>query len=122
MNASPLAASSPASTPMATTAGAASAPAAPLRLHRLAASGHCHRVELLLSLLGLPYKVVDLDLRRGDQLQPAFLALNALAQVPVLEDGELVLPESNAILVYLATRYAPEAGWLPRDARGRARV
>lgn len=116
MNASPLAASSPASTPMATTAGAASAPAAPLRLHRLAASGHCHRVELLLSLLGLPYEVVDLDLRRGDQHQPAFLALNALAQVPVLEDGELVLPESNAILVYLATRYAPEAGWLPRDA------
>jgi len=91
-------------------------PAAPLRLHRLAASGHCHRVELLLSLLGLPYEVVDLDLRRGDQHRPAFLALNALAQVPVLEDGDLVLPESNAILVYLATRYAPEAGWLPRDA------
>ncbi len=90
--------------------------AGPLRLHRLAASGHCHRVELLMSLLGLPYEVVDLDLRRGDQHVPDFLALNPLAQVPVLEDGDEVLPESNAILVYLATRYAPEAGWLPRDA------
>ena len=91
-------------------------PSAPLRLHRLALSGHCHRVELLLSMLGLPYTVVDVDLRRGEHKQPAFLALNALGQVPVLEDGELVLPESNAILVYLASRYAPDAGWLPRDA------
>ncbi|WP_343638146.1 glutathione S-transferase family protein [Roseateles sp.] len=91
-------------------------PTAPLRLHRLAASGHCHRVELLLSMLGLPYTLVDVDLPRGENKQPAFLALNALGQVPVLEDGELVLPESNAILVYLATRYAPDAGWLPRDA------
>ncbi len=67
-------------------------------------------------MLGLPYTVVDVDLRRGEHKQPAFLALNALGQVPVLEDGELVLPESNAILVYLASRYAPDAGWLPRDA------
>lgn len=91
-------------------------PSVPLRLHRLALSGHCHRVELLLSMLGLPYTVVDVDLRRGEHKQPAFLALNALGQVPVLEDGELVLPESNAILVYLASRYAPDAGWLPRNA------
>ncbi|WP_423595521.1 glutathione S-transferase family protein [Roseateles sp. MS654] len=100
-------------------ASASSFPARPsvsLRLHRLALSGHCHRVELLLSMLGLPYTVVDVDLRCGEHKQPAFLALNALGQVPVLEDGELVLPESNAILVYLASRYAPDAGWLPRDA------
>ncbi|ANH70012.1 glutathione S-transferase family protein [Mitsuaria sp. 7] len=91
-------------------------PSAPFRLHRVAASGHCHRVELLLSLLDLPYTVVDINLPGGDQRQPAFVAMNPLSQVPVLEDGDLVLPESNAILVYLATRYAPDAGWLPRDA------
>ncbi|MDH0863559.1 glutathione S-transferase [Mitsuaria sp. GD03876] len=95
---------------------AAPRPSAPLRLHRLAASGHCHRVELLLSMLDLPYTVVEIDLPGGEHKQPAFLALNALGQVPVIEDGELVLPESNAILVYLASRYAPDAGWLPRDA------
>lgn len=91
-------------------------PTAPLRLHRFAASGHCHRVELLLSMLGLPYEVIEIDRAGGEQRQPAFLALNPLGQVPVLEDGDLVVPESNAILVYLATRYAPDAGWLPRDA------
>lgn len=91
-------------------------PPAPFRLHRVAASGHCHRVELLLSLLDLPYTVVDISLPGGDQRRPAFVAMNPLSQVPVLEDGEVVLPESNSILVYLATRYAPDAGWLPRDA------
>lgn len=91
-------------------------PSAPFRLHRVAASGHCHRVELLLSLLDLPYTVVEVSLRDGDQRLPDFVAMNPLSQVPVLEDGEVVLPESNAILVYLATRYAPDAGWLPRDA------
>ncbi|OWQ85239.1 hypothetical protein CDN99_22115 [Roseateles aquatilis] len=92
-----------------------SRPSTPLRLHRVPASGHCHRVELLLSMLDLPYTTVDLDLKRGDNRQPAYLALNPLGQVPVLEDGDLVLQESCAILVYLATRYAPDSAWLPRD-------
>ncbi|MBO9689829.1 MAG: glutathione S-transferase [Mitsuaria chitosanitabida] len=90
-------------------------PAVPLKLHRLALSGHCHRVELLLSLLDLPHEFVDVDLPGGEHRQPAFLALNPLGQVPVLQDGEHVLPESNAILVYLASRYAPASDWLPRD-------
>lgn len=94
------------------------APAAPLVLHRMALSGHCHRVELLLSLLGLPYRCVDIDLLKGEQRRPAFLALNPLGQVPVLEDGELVLADSNAILVYLVERYAPDSGWLVRDPVG----
>ncbi|WP_416760305.1 glutathione S-transferase family protein [Roseateles sp. So40a] len=112
----PTANSTADSTATSTPTSTASRAAGPIRLHRLAASGHCHRVELLLSMLGLPYEVIDLDLRRGDQHLPDFLTLNPLAQVPVLEDGDEALPESNAILVYLATRYAPESGWLPRDA------
>jgi glutathione S-transferase len=48
--------------------------------------------------------------------------LNPLGQIPVLQDGELVLADSNAILVYLAKRYAPDSGWLPEDAVGAARV
>ena len=91
-------------------------PAAPLKLHRLPLSGHCHRVELLLSMLELPHEFVDVDLPGGEHRQPAFLALNPLGQVPVLEDGTRVLAESNAILVYLASRYAPSSDWLPRDA------
>lgn len=93
----------------------------PIRLYRLALSGHCHRVELFLSLLRLPYEVVDVDLRAGEHKRPAFLARNPFGQVPVIEDGDLTLADSNAILVYLEGRYAP-GRWLPRDPVAAARV
>lgn len=96
-------------------------PARPIRLHRLEISGHCHRVELMLSLLGLPYEVVDVDLAQGAHRRPEFLALNAFGQVPVIQDGDVTLPDSNAILVYLEGRYAP-GKWLPRDPVGAAKV
>lgn len=89
-------------------------PSRPIRLHRMALSGHCHRVELLLSLLGLPYELVDVDSASRAHKSPEFLAKNAFGQVPVIEDGEVTLADSNAILVYLEARYAP-GRWMPRD-------
>jgi glutathione S-transferase len=97
------------------------APASPIRLHRMALSGHCHRVELFLSLLGLPCERVDVNLAAGEHKQPPFLRRNPFGQVPVIEDGEVTLADSNAILVYLEGRYAP-GRWLPRDPLGAARV
>jgi glutathione S-transferase len=44
-----------------------------------------------------------------------FLKLNPLGQIPVLEDAELVLADSNAIMVYLAKQYAPRSSWLPEE-------
>jgi glutathione S-transferase len=92
---------------------------AKIRLHSTAKSGHGHRVELLLRALGLDYERVDAppSVRQTD----AFAALNPLRQIPVLEDGDLVLADSNAILVYLAKRYGGGA-WLPEDAIGAAQV
>jgi len=52
----------------------------------------------------------------------ALRRLNPLGQVPVLEDGDLVLADSNAILVYLVRRYAPGSDWLPDDPAGAAAV
>ncbi|HEY9095788.1 MAG TPA: glutathione S-transferase N-terminal domain-containing protein [Hydrogenophaga sp.] len=92
-----------------------------IQLYRNAISGHCHRVELLLSLLGLSYELIDVDLQKGEHKSPAFLAMNPLGQVPVLRDGALTLSDSNAILVYLEARYAP-GRWLPRNPIGAARV
>jgi glutathione S-transferase len=80
-------------------------PERPIRLHRFAISGHCHRVELLLSLLGLPFELVEVDLRAKEQKTPRFLALNPFGQVPVIEDGRVVLGDSNAILIYLSRTY-----------------
>ncbi len=92
-----------------------------LQLYRNAVSGHCHRVELFLSLLGLPFDSIDVDLAAKAHKLPAFLAMNPLGQVPVLRDGDLTLADSNAILVYLEGRHAP-GEWLPRDPVGAARV
>lgn len=75
-------------------------------------SGHAHRVELLLRELGLPYDFVDTP--RPARTAPEFLALNPLGQIPVLRDGETVLADSAAILVYLARRYDPAGTWLPQ--------
>jgi glutathione S-transferase len=92
-----------------------------IKLHRFLLSGHSHRVELMLSLLKLPYQLVDVDLAAGAHKQPAFLALNAFGQVPVIEDGDIVLADSNAILVYLASKY-DDGRWLPRDPVAAAAV
>ena len=96
-------------------------PAQPIRLHTFALSGHAHRVEMFLSMLGLPYEAIPVDLAGGEHKKPPFLALNRFGQVPVIEDGDVVLGDSNAILVYLEARYAP-GQWLPRDPLGAARV
>lgn len=91
-------------------------PVVPIRFHRFALSGHCQRVEWLLHVLELPVETVDVDLRGGAQRSASFLALNPLGQVPVIEDGETVIADSNAILVYLAAEYGG-GRWLPTRSR-----
>jgi len=93
-----------------------------LRLHRFPLSGHSHRAELMLSLLGLSAQLITVDLPKGEHKQPPFLAMNSFGQVPVLEDGALTVSDSNAILVYLAERYDESARYWPRDAARRAEV
>ncbi len=91
-----------------------------ITLHGTRLSGHAHRVELLLRMLGLPYAYRDAP--ATVRSTPAFLALNPLGQIPVLEDGGFVLADSNAILVYLARRYDPAGRWLPDAPEGAAAV
>lgn len=93
-----------------------------LRLHSFPLSGHAHRARLMLALLGLRAETVDVDLRGGAQKQPGYLAMNAFGQVPVLEDGETVIADSNAILVYLAGKYDRSGKWLPAEPAIAAQV
>ena len=62
------------------------------------------KVALLLEELGLPYEVVPVDTRKGEQHTPAFRALNPNSKTPVLEDGDAKVFDSNAILLYLAEK------------------
>jgi glutathione S-transferase len=77
----------------------------------------------MLSLLGLPYECVDIDLVNKGHKTPDFLAMNPFGQVPVIQDGNITLADSNAILVYLTGRYAADANaWLPVDPLAAAGV
>lgn len=93
-----------------------------IKLYRHALSGHSHRAQLLLSLLGLDAEMVDVDLAAGEHKQAAFLARNRFGQVPVLEDGDTRIADSNAILVYLAEQYDASNTWLPVDPVAAAEV
>jgi len=98
-------------------------PAAPIKVHSSPISGHSHRVRLFLSLLGLPFEMLDVDLGAGAHKRPDFLRRNAFGQVPVIEDGDVTVCDSNAILVYLNERYAADpARWYPRDPLAAAQV
>ncbi|UTH72932.1 glutathione S-transferase family protein [Chromobacterium sp. IIBBL 290-4] len=92
-----------------------------LQLYDFPLSGHSHRVRLMLSLLGLSYETVPVNLSAGEQKQPAFLKLNRFGQVPVLVDKGEAIADSNAILVYLAQRYG-NGEWLPESPLAQSRV
>lgn len=73
------------------------------QVYGMAASGNCYKVKLLLNQLGVKSVWHETDTRKGETRTQVFLAMNPVGKVPVLilEDGR-ILPESNAILCYLA--------------------
>ena len=62
------------------------------------------KVALFLEEAALPYEMVPVDTRRGDQHAPAFLAINPNGKTPALVDGDAIVFDSNAILLYLAEK------------------
>jgi glutathione S-transferase len=90
-----------------------------LKVYGLSSSGNCHKVRLALEQLELPYEWHEVDMMNGGTRTGAFLALNSNGKVPVLQiDEATVLPESNAILCYLAEG----TPLMPTDRLARARV
>lgn len=77
----------------------------------------------MLEECGLPYKVHKIDLAKGEQRQPSFLALNPVGSIPVIVDHDgpggrkLILAQSAAILLYLAEK---TGRFMPKDAGRRA--
>ena len=91
-----------------------------VRIHHFPKSGHAHRALVFAKLAGIAHEAVLIDLAAGEHKTERFLAMNPNGQVPVVEDGETVVSDANAILVYLARKYAPN--WLPNDPLGEANV
>jgi glutathione S-transferase len=90
-----------------------------IRLHDNLSSGNGYKARLLLAQLGVPFERVEYDIDRAETRTPEFLRMNPNGRVPVLEleDGRF-LPESNAILFYLADG----TPYLPDERFGRAQV
>lgn len=87
-----------------------------------AATPNGHKVSIMLEEVGLPYTVHVVDFRRQEQKSPAFLALNPNGRIPVIVDrdnGDYVLFESGAILMYLAEK---SGQLMPRETGDRYRV
>ncbi|NRA21537.1 MAG: glutathione S-transferase [Oceanospirillaceae bacterium] len=92
----------------------------PITIHSFPLSGHAHRVELFASIAGIKYEINPINLAKGEQKQAAFLALNPDGQVPTIQDGEVTLSDANAILIYLARKYASD--YLPQDLVHEAQI
>ena len=94
----------------------------PIKLYRTPKSGHCHRVELMLAFLDLPYATIDLDMANGEHKSPEFLKISPFGLVPAIDDGGYTLADSNAILVYLVQTYAKDTHWMPQAPKDAAEV
>jgi len=87
-----------------------------------AATPNGHKISIALEELGLPYTMHVLDLARGDQKEPWFLAINPNGRIPAIVDhdaDDFAVFESGAILVYLAEK---TGRLMPTDVKGRSRV
>ncbi|KAL3515802.1 hypothetical protein ACH5RR_022704 [Cinchona calisaya] len=89
-----------------------------LKLYSYWRSSCSCRVRIGLNLKGLEYEYVPVNLLKGDQNTPEFLKLNPVGYVPVLVDGDVVLAESFAILMYLEEKF-PQHPLLPKDPQRR---
>jgi glutathione S-transferase len=66
----------------------------------------------LMEELGVPYDLHVMDMKAGENRQPAYLAINPMGKVPAIQDGEALITEQGAVFLYLADRF-PEAGLAP---------
>lgn len=92
-----------------------------MKLYDLELSGNCYKVRLFSALAKIPVEIVAVDFLAGEHKRAPLIDLNPWGEIPILEDGEVVLRDSQAILVYLAGKYGGEA-WLPKDPAGMAAV
>ncbi|KAF2901369.1 hypothetical protein ILUMI_04827 [Ignelater luminosus] len=92
------------------------------KLHKMDYSPPCRFVYLTAEALGIKLDYSEIDLKKLDQLDPAFLKLNPQHTIPTLEDDGKVIWDSHAISVYLFTKYAKDDSLYPKDLYKRAVV
>ncbi len=92
-----------------------------MKLYNLELSGNCYKVRLFAALAGISLELAPVDFMAGEHKRSPLIDLNPWGELPILQDGPVTLRDSQAILVYLGSRYAGEE-WLPKDPAGLAQV
>jgi maleylpyruvate isomerase len=92
-----------------------------MKLHGYFRSSASYRVRIALNLKGLSAEHLPHHLRKGEQRDPAYLAINPQGSVPTLQDGGAVITQSLAIIEWLEETH-PEPPLLPKDSLRRAHV
>lgn len=82
-----------------------------MKLYDLELSGNCYKVRLFAALVGIDLTIEPVDFLAGAHKESPVIDLNTWGELPVLEDGEVVLRDSQAILVYLARKYGGNQWW-----------
>lgn len=79
------------------------------------------RARWMLQELGIPFEAITVNLKKGDHLKPEYRKINPAGKLPALVDGDFVLTESVAIVLYLAEK-TPGHAFMPKDLRERAEL
>jgi glutathione S-transferase len=96
---------------------------APLVLYNYELDESCYKVRLALSMLGLDWQAVAVDVFPGkEHLTLPYLAMNPSGRLPILKDGDFVLHGTEAILAHLARSHDPIGRWLPAEGKTFAAV
>ncbi|MEP4889525.1 MAG: glutathione S-transferase [Aliiglaciecola sp.] len=82
-----------------------------MKLYDLELSGNCYKVRLFASLADIPLTITPVDFMQGEHKEKHILELNPWGEIPILQDGKVVLRDAQAILVYLASKFGGEAWW-----------
>ncbi|MDD1780209.1 glutathione S-transferase family protein [Enterovibrio sp. ZSDZ35] len=92
-----------------------------MKLYDLELSGNCYKVRLFCALNQIPLEVYAVDYLAGEHKSGAYLALNPLGEIPLLADGDFLIRDSQAILIYLAQKHQLTEWW-PQEAKSQALV
>lgn len=92
-----------------------------MELYDLELSGNCYKVRLFLALIEQPYTLRPVDFLNGEHKNAESTERNRFGEIPVLIDGDLILRDSQAILMYLARKF-DRMDWFPNDLVDEAKV
>lgn len=92
-----------------------------MELYDLELSGNCYKVRLFLALIQQPYTLRSVDFLEGEHKNEESIKRNVFGEIPVFIDGDLILRDSQAILVYLARKFE-RTDWYPTTPADEAKV